>query len=436
MQRVASVAPRRPLRAVLLTTGLVGLLAGNLLYAVNPAAAADVLLSQGRPATSSSTENGGTPASNAFDGNNGTRWASAFSDPQWIRVDLGATATINRVVLRWEGAYARAFTIQTSADGTNWTTIHTTTNGTGGVQDLTVSGAGRYVRMNGTQRATQWGYSLWEFQVYGTGGAPPPPPPTTPGGPIVRVSEFLADCPYSHRLPDDPIVFPNMPGASHMHSFFGSTVTNAYTQLNDLLNGASNCNPAVDTSSYWVPTFYVNDQPVEPTIVTFYYLGEGVRPELVAQTQPIPLGLRIVAGNAKATAPDASTNSRWSCLHHNEAGASKDFLTCPAGSMIESYLDFPQCWDGVNLDSADHKSHMAYPVNGGCPSTHPVNVPKLRQVLRYPANGNPAGRFRLSSGAGFTMHGDFFNAWPEDEMFRRVRDCIRPVIKCGANGRP
>ncbi|MEV4808128.1 DUF1996 domain-containing protein, partial [Nonomuraea sp. NPDC049421] len=83
----------------------------------------------------------------------------------------------------------------------------------------------------------------------------------------------------------------------------------------------------------------------------------------------------------------------------------------------------------------DHKSHMAYPVAGACPSTHPVPVPKLRQVIRYPVSGDPS-RFRLSSGGGFTMHGDFFNAWPVAEMERRVRDCIRPIIKCGADGRP
>ncbi|WP_043630723.1 DUF1996 domain-containing protein [Nonomuraea candida] len=252
---------------------------------------------------------------------------------------------------------------------------------------------------------------------------------------VVRVAEFLADCPFSHRLPDDPIIFPGLPGASHMHSFFGSRVTNAHTQLNDLLNGATNCNPAVDKSSYWVPTLYRDNQPVEPAIVTFYYLGEGVRDDIIARIQPLPLGLRIVAGNARATGPDHTTISRWSCLHAGHVGASKDFVTCPSGTMLESYLDFPQCWNGRDLDSADHKSHMAYPVAGACPSTHPVPVPKLRQVIRYPVSGDPA-RLRLSSGGGFTMHGDFFNAWPAAEMERRVRDCIRPIIKCGADGRP
>jgi beta-glucanase (GH16 family) len=126
------------------------------------------LLSQGKPATASSTENSGTPASAAVDGNTGTRWSSAFSDPQWLRVDLGATHTISQVKLNWEAAYAKAFQIQTSTDGTNWTTVYSTTTGTGGNQTLNVSGSGRYVRVYGTQRATQYGYSLWEFQVLGT----------------------------------------------------------------------------------------------------------------------------------------------------------------------------------------------------------------------------------------------------------------------------
>ncbi|MGW1062641.1 DUF1996 domain-containing protein [Micromonospora rubida] len=432
MSLPTSLTPTRgPLRTAALAVALIALLGGYLVATAIRADAADPLLSQGRPATASSTENGGTPAANAVDGDNGTRWGSAFSDPQWLRVDLGATATVSRVVLRWEAAYARAFTVQTSADGNAWTTVYSTTTGPGGTQDLAVSGSGRYVRVNATQRATQYGVSLWEFQVYGVGGSTPTTPP---GGPIVRVSEFLADCPFSHRLPDDPIVFPGLPGASHMHSFFGSEVTNAHTTVNDLINARSNCSPSVDTSSYWIPTLYVDNQPVEPSIATFYYLGEGVRPDVTARIQPLPLGLRIVAGNAKATAPEQSI-ARWSCLHHGEVNPSKNFVACPAGSMLESYLDFPQCWDGVNLDSANHQSHMAYPVNNDCPSTHPVPVPKLRQVIRYPANGDPA-RFRLASGAGFTMHGDFFNAWPVAEMERRVRDCIRPVVKCGVNGTP
>jgi fibronectin type 3 domain-containing protein len=127
-----------------------------------------LLLSQGQPATASSLEGAGYPASNAVDGSLSTRWSSAFSDPQWIQIDLGATHTISKVVLNWETAYGKAFQIQTSADGTNWTTIYSTTTGTGGTQTLSLTGSGRYVRMYGTVRATQYGYSLWEFQVFGS----------------------------------------------------------------------------------------------------------------------------------------------------------------------------------------------------------------------------------------------------------------------------
>ncbi|HMD92650.1 MAG TPA: discoidin domain-containing protein [Trebonia sp.] len=126
-------------------------------------AQAATLLSQGMPATASSVQNSSFPASAAVDGNLGTRWSSAFSDPQWLQVDLGATAAISQVVLYWETAYATAFQIQTSPDGSTWTTIYSTTTGTGGTQTLSAVGAGRYVRMYGTARATQYGYSLWEF---------------------------------------------------------------------------------------------------------------------------------------------------------------------------------------------------------------------------------------------------------------------------------
>jgi hypothetical protein len=127
-----------------------------------------VLLSQGRTATASSSENGSFTAPMAVDGNAGTRWSSGFSDPQWLQVDLGASHTISQVALNWETAYGTAFQIQTSNDAANWTTVYSTTTGTGGNQTLNVSGTGRYVRLYGTHRSTQYGYSLWEFQVFGT----------------------------------------------------------------------------------------------------------------------------------------------------------------------------------------------------------------------------------------------------------------------------
>jgi glucose/arabinose dehydrogenase len=126
-------------------------------------------LALNHPATASSTESASTPAANAVDASATTRWSSAFSDPQWIQVDLGANHTVNRVRLLWEAAYGSAYQIQTSTDGTTWTTARSVTGGNGGEDDNTgLNAQARYVRIYGTTRATQWGYSLFSFEVYGT----------------------------------------------------------------------------------------------------------------------------------------------------------------------------------------------------------------------------------------------------------------------------
>jgi F5/8 type C domain/Fibronectin type III domain len=125
-------------------------------------------LALNQPAYASSVQGAGYPAAAAVDDNFNTRWSSASSDPQWLLVDLGATHAVKQVALYWESAYAKAFQIQTSNDGTTFTTIYSTTTGTGGTQIINVSGSGRYIRMYGTVRGTGYGYSLWEFQVFGT----------------------------------------------------------------------------------------------------------------------------------------------------------------------------------------------------------------------------------------------------------------------------
>ncbi len=126
-----------------------------------------VLLSQGRPVFASSIQGDPWAAANAVDGNLTTRWSSAFSDPQWLEVDLGAVYDLHSVVLYWENAYATAFQIQVSDNGSTWTDLYPTISGYEGKQTLAVSGSGRYVRMYGTKRSTQYGYSLYEFQVFG-----------------------------------------------------------------------------------------------------------------------------------------------------------------------------------------------------------------------------------------------------------------------------
>jgi uncharacterized protein (DUF2141 family) len=126
-------------------------------------------LALNKPTTVSSIETSTLTGPAAVDGNSATRWASLYTDPQWIYVDLGGNYSIERVRLNWEAAYASAYQIDVSNDATNWNTIYSTSTGNGAVDDLTgLSGSGRYVRMYGTTRGAEWGYSLWDFEVYGS----------------------------------------------------------------------------------------------------------------------------------------------------------------------------------------------------------------------------------------------------------------------------
>ena len=121
-------------------------------------------------AGASATASTGT-ASAAIDNNEGTRWESAQSDPQWICVDLGSRKVFNKVQLVHEGAYIKTYDIQLSDDGTNFTTIKHVSEVLGGsfpyTQNIDLGGkyAARYVRINGTERGTQYGYSLWELRI-------------------------------------------------------------------------------------------------------------------------------------------------------------------------------------------------------------------------------------------------------------------------------
>ncbi|MFI5913233.1 discoidin domain-containing protein [Dactylosporangium sp. NPDC051541] len=126
-------------------------------------------LARGRPATASSVESAHFPAAAAFDGNPATRWSSAFADNQWLQVDLGGLYTVTSYKLLWEAAYAVEYAIRTSADGVTWQPQFSTTTGYGG--DVIGGSSGyppaRYVRLDAAKRGTHYGFSLWEFAVYG-----------------------------------------------------------------------------------------------------------------------------------------------------------------------------------------------------------------------------------------------------------------------------
>lgn len=122
-------------------------------------------------AVASSFERGDINADKVFDNNLNTRWGSGFSDNQWIYLDFGTTANFTGITIYWERAYATDYQIQTSVNATSWTTIKTVNGSVGGVESLNLSGSGRYLRVAGIKRATQYGYSIFEIQTKGTTGA-------------------------------------------------------------------------------------------------------------------------------------------------------------------------------------------------------------------------------------------------------------------------
>jgi hypothetical protein len=103
--------------------------------------------------------------------------------------------------------------------------------------------------------------------------------------------------------------------------------------------------------------------------------------------------------------------------------------SCGAGGTLVAQVRFPDCWDGVNLDSADHKSHMAYTVSGICPSNYPVQVPLLEYNVRYPTSGGPG--VTLSSGPQYTYHADFFNSWNQSSLVSFIEFCLHTGQACG-----
>jgi C1A family cysteine protease len=138
-------------------------------------------VAKNKTSSASSVESNTHAASNAFDGNQNTRWSSLYSDPQWITVDLGNLYSIDQVKLNWEAAYGKEYKIQVSNNNVNFTDVYTEKVGNGGIDAITFPKIdARYVRMYGVKRATPWGYSLFDFEVYGVPTTQTPTPTPTP----------------------------------------------------------------------------------------------------------------------------------------------------------------------------------------------------------------------------------------------------------------
>jgi hypothetical protein len=135
----------------------------------------------------------------------------------------------------------------------------------------------------------------------------------------------------------------------------------------------------------------------------------------------------MVAGNSKATSLQSTSVVSWGCGQASTGTAAVP--TCASNTLV-LHVYFPDCWNGRDLDSADHKSHMAYTHNGACPAGYPVPVPKITEDLQYPIRGGSGVSYDFS-GTAMTAHADFMNGWSQTTLNALVTRCIVGRVACG-----
>jgi hypothetical protein len=239
---------------------------------------------------------------------------------------------------------------------------------------------------------------------------------------------FVAECDFSHRAGNDPIVHPRMPRMSHSHDFFGNLSTDAFSTTRSLRASTGTCLPAGDESAYWVPTLYKGARALTPTSASAYYQDFFRK----GRALPFPAGLRVVAGNAGAKKPQRGV-VRWTC--EGEHGQGIPTIPDCGSARVTLRVAFPDCWDGRRLDSPNHKSHMAYNNADGlepglqeCPASHPIAVPQLQLNVTYPMHDGKG--VELASGSPVTAHADFFNAWKPAALRRRINRVLNRGRAC------
>jgi hypothetical protein len=249
---------------------------------------------------------------------------------------------------------------------------------------------------------------------------------------------------------DDPIVLPQKPGAAHLHTFFGNTGTNAFSTVDSIRNsGNSTCDGGTaNRSSYWVPSIIdmSTGYPLSANGLLVYYKSgySGVAP---SQINVLPPGLRMIAGSMDATSSAQQVQppghltpvAYWTC---NGTGRTLGIPSdCSPGSELTMEVWFPQCWDGVNLDSPDHKSHMAYgtwgPIAGangaGCPPSHPVAIPEITYHVSFTVPPGGPDVLQLASdhytggAGGYSLHADWWNGWDQGVVFTWTTNCARSL---------
>lgn len=246
---------------------------------------------------------------------------------------------------------------------------------------------------------------------------------------------FRTFCEFSHLEWDDPIVYPGQEDAAHLHAFFGNTAINENSTYQSLRStGNSTCEGGpLNRTGYWMPAMFDgNNNVVIPDDIELYYKAENLQNPgySITQVQEFPNGLVMIAG-AGGT---GQSSWGWNC----DGGSNSSTIpNCNGAGRLEAWVRFPYCWDGVNLDSPDHRSHMAFGVNntwGPCPSSHPVHVPEITEKFHWYNTGDSsawyissdrAGRASNPAPDGSTLHADWFGAWEDSVEATWVDRCLR-----------
>lgn len=247
---------------------------------------------------------------------------------------------------------------------------------------------------------------------------------------------FRTVCKFSHMNFDDPIIFPGKERGSHLHTFFGNTKTDAFSTQDSIRNsGNSTCRGGIaNRSAYWVPAMLdAQGRPQKPEESNFYYKSGygGLAP---GEIQQVPSGLRMIAGDPKAQG--AQLHGGWGCHEHYVPRAAS-IVDCGVGNHALMSVDFPQCWNGKDLDSSDHRSHMAYPENGACPSSHPVSIPAITFNILYKIPSSGVAGWHLASDmyerslpGGYSVHGDWFEGWDPEVSDVWLKNCNNEAVDC------
>jgi hypothetical protein len=276
------------------------------------------------------------------------------------------------------------------------------------------------------------------------------------------VGAFRFICNAGQVLADDPIMYPGQPGKSHLHQFYGNTTANAYSTYSSLRSaGSSTCMSPLNRSAYWMPALLDGKgNVVRPDYVAIYYKRRPLSDPTVSDPTnaryegkgiPLPNGLRFIFGWDPTGLTYVRTGSAYfncdgpTATPGHYADLPSALANCPAGNRLGAVIAAPECWDGKNLDSADHRSHVGYASYGGwgylkCDSTHPYVIPTFQLGAWYSiVPGDDTSKWSLSSDSmapgsppGYTLHGDWFGAWDNNVMAMWTDNCINKLLNCSA----